>query len=622
MAQEKRVVHKPVTQEAENDMPKAPHVFLRGNVFYVRKRVPTELVPVLNACEIKVSLKTSDRKKAIAAAPYALVQLAAQFDEARKSLVPKEAVRPTPVKELAEGDIHRIVASYFIAEEKRHETWWVTEGQKWPQEDLETAWDNLTGDISHYQTVREKSGNGFGTPVFDASGMATLCLEEAGIELPPDSPSFAKLGELLRRALVETTARQIDRLRPYVGGGDVRPRGDAYFDSLTATTPEPRKVPTLGNLIEEFNGYLAKKRTGGTQRTYSVPLRLMVQYFGDGQPLSAIGPKQIGDLFDLLEQVPRNAQQRYPKKSLQEAVAAADKRKDPDRLAKKTLTNYHRNIIAMFNYGKAVKLVEDNPAASPIHRDRFKGKRQKKELFDVPTLNKLFHSPLYTGCENDEGGYAKPGPNIVRRGRFWVPLLAIFQGFRCNEACQLHTSDIKEEEGVWFIWLREEADQKMLNDKSLKTEMSERRVPIHKELIRFGFLDFVRERARDKKSHNLFPDLPPDAKGYRSNLFSKWFGRFKDKVAKDSPATFHSFRHHWRTALRRANVSTEDAEQLGGWSSAKSSEHNYDHGKTLSALKAVIDLVEYPGLDLDHLVPQAAIKRPSMTHPRRFRPSA
>lgn len=52
MAQEKRVVHKPVTQGAKNDMPKAPHVFLRGNVFYVRKRVLTELVPVLKAREI------------------------------------------------------------------------------------------------------------------------------------------------------------------------------------------------------------------------------------------------------------------------------------------------------------------------------------------------------------------------------------------------------------------------------------------------------------------------------------------------------------------------------------------------------------------------------------------
>jgi hypothetical protein len=231
MAQEKRVVHKPVPQEAKNDMPKAPHVFLRGNVFYVRKRVPTELVPILNACEIKVSLKTSDRKKAVGEANYANAQLQARFDEARKMLVKREALRPTPVKELAEGDIHRIVASYFIAEEKRHETWWVTEGQKWPHADLETAWDNLTGDISHYQTVREKSGRGFGTPAFDPTGMAKACLDEAGIELPSDSPSFAKLGELLRRALVETTARQIDRLRPFVSCGDVRPRGDSYFDS-------------------------------------------------------------------------------------------------------------------------------------------------------------------------------------------------------------------------------------------------------------------------------------------------------------------------------------------------------------------------------------------------------
>jgi integrase len=349
---------------------------------------------------------------------------------------------------------------------------------------------------------------------------------------------------------------------------------------------------------------------------------LLLQHFGDGHPLSAIGPKQIGELFDLLEQVPRNAQQRYPKKSLQEAVVAADKKKDPDRLAKKTLTNYHRNIIAMFNYGKAMGMVGENPAASPIHRDRFKGKREKKELFDTATLNQLFQAPLYKGCQNDAEGYAKQGPNVIRRGRFWVPLLGLYQGFRCNEACQLHTADIKQEDGVWYIWVREEADQKMETDKSVKNVNSERPVPIHKELIRFGFLDFVADRAKDKKGPNLFPELPCSAKGYRSDLFSKWFGRFKDKVAKDCPATFHSFRHHWRTALRRANVSTEDAEELGGWSSgSRSSEHTYNHGKTLLALKAVIDLVEYPGLDLSHLAPQTERQVPLKVYPRRSRVS-
>ncbi|SKB08216.1 Phage integrase family protein [Prosthecobacter debontii] len=625
MAQKKRVVHKPVPQEAKNDMSKAPHVFLRGNVYYVRKRVPTELVPILNACEIKVSLKTSDRKKAMGEANYANAQLQVRFDEARKMLVKREALRPTPVKELAEGEIHRIVASYFIAEEKRHETWWVTEGQKWPQEDLETAWDNLTGDISHYQTVREKSGNGFGTPAFDTSGMAKLCLEEAGIELPPDSPSFAKLGELLRRALVETTARQIDRLRPYVRGGDVRPRGDAFFDTLNALSPLPGKRHTLGDLLEQFQKHHADNSSEGTQRTYNIPIRLLTQHFGTQHPLAAIGPQQIGDLLDLLKKVPCNAQQRYPDMSLQEAIEAANKRGDTDRLGTKTLINYHRNISAIFNFGKAVKLLEDNPVNSIINKNKVKGKPARRVPFEIGELQKLFNAPLYRGCVDDERNYAKPGESVTRRGRFWVPLLALYHGFRCNETCQLYTEDVLLKDDVWCIWISESTDKNEdeVTDKKIKNQSSERLVPIHKTVLDLGFLDYVTERRNDASQRNLFPELRVDKKGYRSNLFSKWFGRFKGKYIPTSKATFHGFRHTWRTQLTRFDISIEDVEQLGGWTSERrSSERIYSHGKTLPAIKAVLDRVEYPGLDLGHLAPQAAIKQPSMTHPRRFRPSA
>lgn len=624
MAQDKRVVHNPVPQEAKNDMPKAPHVFLRGNVFYVRKRVPTELVPVLNAREIKVSLKTSDRKKAIAAAPYALVQLAAQFDEARKALVTKEVLRPTSVKELAEGEIHRIVAGYFIDKEKLNETWWVTEGQKWPHADLETAWDNLTGDISHYQTVREKSGRGFGTPAFDPTGMAKACLEEAGIELPTDSPSFAKLGELLRRALVETTARQIDRLRPFVGCGDVRPHGDSYFNSLTAESPQPRKRQTLGDLLEQFQKHHTKNSTEGTQRTYNIPIRLLTQHFGKEHPLGAIGPQQIGDLFELLEKVPRNAQQRYPNKSLQEAIETANKRRDPDRLSSKTLTNYHRNIVAIFNFGKETRMLDQNPASSKIHKNKFKGKPVRRVPFETGELQKLFNAPLYTGCEDDERNYAKPGSGVMKRGRFWVPLLALYHGFRCNETCQLYTEDVKVKDDVWCIWISESTDQNEdeETDKRIKNQSSERLVPIHRKLIELGFLDYVAERRKDSSQRNLFPELGVDKKGYRSNLFSKWFGRFKGKYIPTSKATFHGFRHTWRTQLSRFDISIEDVEQLGGWTSERrSSERIYSHGKTIPAIKAVLDRVEYPGLDLSHLVPQTASQELLKVYPRRSRVS-
>ncbi|MDB6119545.1 MAG: Phage integrase family protein [Verrucomicrobiaceae bacterium] len=601
-------------------MPKTPHVFRRGGVYYVRKRVPSELVEVLKRTEIRVSLKTSDYGRAMKQAPYAQAQLAGQFDEARRKAVPK-VQQVAQVHELQDSEIHQLVATWFVREEAKNETWWETEAKALPSADLATIWDNVTGDLAHYQTDRPSIGGGlFGSPVFDPSGLVAECLSDAGIALPSDSPSFAKLGSLLRRALVETTERKCSRLMYVVPGVPVcKPGSDPYFQSLSAHSPPPVKRRTLGELLVEFKKHHEKRSAAGTARTYEVPIRLLQQFFTDACPLSAIDPEKMRDFFDLLEKVPVNAQQRYRGLSLKDAIAAAEKVGDVKRLGAKTLANYLCNVVAIFNFGKELKMVEDNPASVRFLRERYSEESEEKSLFSIDELNKLFSTPLYTGCVDDARNYAKPGSNVPRRGRFWVPLLALFQGSRLNELCELFVEDVKEEEGVWFVSIRPGTDGNSKAGKRLKTKQSRRRVPIHHQLIKMGFLEYVRERAKDGAGSRLFPELPPDSKGYRSGLFSKWFGHFTDAVLPRCKATFHSFRHQWRTQLTRSNVSIEDAEQLGGWGHGKrSSERLYSHGQTLAALKAAIDRVEYAGLDLGHLVPQRPAEAVTTGFPKRF----
>jgi hypothetical protein len=156
---------------------------------------------------------------------------------------------------------------------------------------------------------------------------------------------------------------------------------------------------------------------------------------------------------------------------------------------------------------------------------------------------------------------------------------------------------------MWVFEIREERADGGESDKQIKTEQSKRRVPIHSEIIRMGFLDFVAERRRDETHARLFSELPLDATGNFSNPFSKWFARFVDAtLGEGCAATFHSFRHHFRDALREAGVSIEDAEALGGWKSeGRSAERDYGKGPSLNRLKEQIDKVKYPGLDLSHL---------------------
>ena len=139
----------------------------------------------------------------------------------------------------------------------------------------------------------------------------------------------------------------------------------------------------------------------------------------------------------------------------------------------------------------------------------------------------------------------------------------------------------------------------------MKTSASERLVPIHEELVRFGFLAFA-ESQRLKGEAFLFPELAPGHLGYRSTSISRWFGRFLISVEAAAPRTcFHSFRHNFRDALRDAKVEREVALVLGGWASegkATAIADNYGSGYEPALLRDAINGVRYRMLDLTHLV--------------------
>ena len=166
---------------------------------------------------------------------------------------------------------------------------------------------------------------------------------------------------------------------------------------------------------------------------------------------------------------------------------------------------------------------------------------------------------------------------------------------RLNEACQLRAADVAEIDGVPMLYVRASAD-----GQRLKTSAAERRIPVHPELVRLGFLDFV--AAQRKAGHErLFPELPAGALGNYSDPYSKWFARLLTKAGVTSAgAVFHSFRHGWRDRLREAGVPRDVADALGGWASQGQGQH-YGAGFSARVLAEHIGRVAYPGLDLSRL---------------------
>jgi integrase len=133
--------------------------------------------------------------------------------------------------------------------------------------------------------------------------------------------------------------------------------------------------------------------------------------------------------------------------------------------------------------------------------------------------------------------------------KLWIPLIALYSGMRQGEICQLFCDDIMTVNGIPCFRIRTCLERKQ----GLKTEQSQRTIPIHSVLLKLGFLEFIESRRRlrydrpwqNVRSSAVEYSAPLDTYG---RLFEKWYNRtfrrgviLDEKLRKQKP--FHSLRH-------------------------------------------------------------------------------
>lgn len=177
-----------------------------------------------------------------------------------------------------------------------------------------------------------------------------------------------------------------------------------------------------------------------------------------------------------------------------------------------------------------------------------------------------------------------------KEAEYWITLIAMYTSCRLEEIAQLRTLDIKSEDGIHYLLIQEDMDS--IDPTMLKNKASNRRIPIHDDLItQYGLLDFVAEKIKQNEGR-LFPSLERDKYGKLSSAWSKWFGRFlRSEVGiKDTRKVFHSFRHRFKDLCREAGLQDELSDALMGHSGGNKSSTGRDYGKgySLRALYAAV----------------------------------
>jgi integrase len=377
--------------------------------------------------------------------------------------------------------------------------------------------------------------------------------------------------------------------------------------SQPPSLPPPSSRRTIGDVYNRFIADPKHQWSKRTQIAHATTRKWVVEVFNEDTALNDITREGCRNFVALLREMPRSAHQRFPDMTIREAIAAAKAKGERRLISTANLNAYINRFGGVMNWAMNEGYLDRNPLKGLKLPDPVK-KRDKRNPFSPEQLRRIFDAPIYTGCRDDANGYAIPGDQRPRRARFWVPLIALFSGLRLNEICQLEVSDIREIDGIPCFRVASGLSQTG-DEKRVKTNASERIVPVHDELIRCGFLAFAESQHLCGET-NLFPELPFGHLGYRSTTISRWFSRFLVNAGAAAPLTcFHSFRHNFRDALREAKIDRDVALLLGGWTTdgkGTAVADNYGSGYQPRALAEALNAVRFPVLYLDHL----AVLRP------------
>ena len=134
---------------------------------------------------------------------------------------------------------------------------------------------------------------------------------------------------------------------------------------------------------------------------------------------------------------------------------------------------------------------------------------------------------------------------------------------------------LKDENDIYYINLK-------IDDKTLKTISSFRKIPIHSELEKDLF-DYI----KSVKTNKLFT--------IKSNYFSGEFGDFKTKLGFGRKHVFHSFRHTLQNKLKQKKVELQMVNEIAGHGSEDEDKmtDNYTEPYELHILKEAIEKISY-----------------------------
>jgi len=265
-------------------------------------------------------------------------------------------------------------------------------------------------------------------------------------------------------------------------------------------------------------------------------------------------------------------------------------------LSSKTWNKHISSLNKLIKYveGKGIPI---DTALKPfnLRRKIIKRGRDNRSSLSEGDLISIFQLPCFTGCLGwRKQEPMKPGKGVYHRALYFATMLLHYTGGRRDEICGLHIVEVVANHATPHIILRPNKTRR------LKNANSDRALPIHPELLRLGFLDYVAEVAG--LGYDLvFPDLvsPSSSSPLGDRLYDEFIRGLELAVPEQGrrKKVIHSFRHTLGATLKREEVSSEVRGDILGHGGNNVTEEVYvdptDLAKKLMLIMKLVNVTDH-----------------------------
>ena len=362
----------------------------------------------------------------------------------------------------------------------------------------------------------------------------------------------------------------------------------------STTSDELPYLPIAGGLLSSnIKTFIDRKKVEGKSikeiGSDNKILEEFVEIVGDFD-FSRVTKKEVSYYIDVQTKLPPNRKksQKYRDLTIKQVMELNLSQKETQ-----TPQNINKRLskLSVFgNWGVRQGLLLTNPFSGM----KFLVKKQpnRRQPFTTDDLKKILKPETYLNWTiNFEHPYTIHKVNNTLP-YYWVFLLGIFSGMRTNEMCQLRLSDLKKVDKVWFMFVEDSENTKV------KTESSIRKIPLHPQLIELGFIDYV-GNLRKKKKTRVFWELREDRDGFASKVSRHYNEKFFPAIGvwEKHKKVLYCTRHTFINKLRSEKVDENVIKTLVGHEKEFTMKHYGGDPFTPARLLEEISKVNYTGIN-------------------------